>query len=139
MEFKAYFFDPEYPDFNELGVMSHNSIIAYFEKLDWSGYLQKSKAAKLDEIYYHPTFEVQNKETIDKLGISAVGEPNDFEFNIAYTRPKIVKVKSFFGQKEKIIENYLTMIQGQGKKDVVECLQAFIRNDNEYLCIKIGQ
>jgi len=139
MEFKASFSDPIYPDLIELGDISHDSIIDHFEKMDWIGYLQKSQTAKLDDIYYHPTFEVQNKETKDKLGISAVGNPNEFEFNIIYTRTKKVKVKSFFGPKEKTIERYFTIIKSQTKNDVLDCLNALIRKDTEYLSVKIGQ
>ncbi len=86
--------------------------------------------AKQDEIYYSPSFEVENKQGKNGLAISAVGDPANFEFYIFYQRPK--NVKSFFGLKEKVNENYSTDIQGQTKNDVLDCLKALIRNDTAY-------
>ncbi len=139
MNFKVFFCDPIYPDRIELGDIAHDKITDHFEQIDWSGYLQKSKNAKLDDIYFHPTFEAENAKTNEKLGISAVGDPDDFKFNIVYTRTKREKVKSLIGLKEEVTENYLTMIHGQDKNDALDCLKAFTRNDREYLSNKIGQ
>ena len=137
MKFRASFCDPLKPDIIELGDISQDTIIDHFEKIDWNNYLQKMGNAKQDEIYYSPSFEIENKESKNGLAISAVGDPNNYEFYIFYKRPK--KVKSFFGLKEKINENYSTDIQGQTKSDVLECLKALLRNDTEYLSNKVGK
>ena len=135
MKFRAFFCDPIEANIIELGDIADEKIIAHFEKIDWNDYLQKSINAKIDDIYYHPTFEVEDKESKNRLSISAVGDPNNYEFNITYKRPKIVKL--FFGLNNKINENYLTGIQGQTKNDVLECLNALLRNDIGYLENKV--
>lgn len=137
MNFRASFCDPLKQDIIELGDMPRDTIIDHFEKINWIDYLQKMADAKQDEIYYSPSFEVENKESKNGLAISAVGVPTRFEFYIFYKRPK--NVKSFLGLKEKINENYTTDIQGQTKKDVLDCLKALLTNDTLFLAGKIGQ
>ena len=137
MNFRASFCDPLKPDIIELGDISQDTIIDHFEKINWNDYLQKMATAKQDEIYYSPSFEVENKESKNGLAISAVGDPGNYEFYIFYKRPK--NVKSFFGLKEKVNENYSTDIQGQTKNDVIDCLKALLKNDTTYLANKVGQ
>ena len=137
MKFRASFCDPLKPDIIELGDISQDTIIDHFEKINWDDYLQKMATVKQDEIYYSPSFEVENKESKNGLAISAVGDPSNYEFYIFYKRPK--NVKSFFRLKEKVNENYSTDIQGQTKNDVLLCLKALLRNDTEFLANKVGQ
>lgn len=137
MKFRASFCDPLKPDIIELGDISQDTIITHFEKINWNDYLQKMANAKQDEIFYSPSFEVENKETKNGLAISAVGEPNNYEFYIFYKRPK--KVKAFFGLKEKTNDAYTSDIQGQTKNDVLDCLKALLRNDTDFLSNKVGQ
>lgn len=136
MKLKASFCDPLNPDVIEIGDISKDTIIAHFEKIDWNGYLQKMAAAKHDEIYYSPSFEVENLENKSGLVISAVGDPDNYEFYIFYKRPK--KVKVFFGLIEKLNENYSTDIKGQTTNDALDCLKAILRNDMDFLANKIG-
>ena len=135
--FKATFCDPLKPDIIELGDLSQDTIIDHFEKINWNDYLQKMITAKQDQIYYSPSFEIENKESKNGLAISAVGDPNNYEFYIFYKRPK--NIKSFFGLKQKVNENYSTDIQGQTKNDVLDCLKALLKNDTAYLANKVGQ
>lgn len=137
MKFRASFCDPLEPDIIELGDIFQDTIIDHFEKINWNDYLQKMANAKQDDIYYSPSLEIENKETKNGLVISAVGDPNNYEFNIFYKRPK--NAKSFFGLIEKVNENYTTNIQGQTKNDVLDCLKALLRNDAAYLANKVGQ
>ncbi len=92
---------------------------------------------KENEIYYSPSLEIENKDTKHGLSISAVGDPKNYEFYIFYKRPK--KVKIFFGLKEKINSNYMSDKTGQTKQDVLDCLNALLRNDTDYLSSKIGR
>lgn len=137
MNFRASFCDPLKPEIIELGYIAQDTIIDHFEKIAWKEYLQKMATAKEKEIYYSPSFEVENNNNKNGLAISAVGDPDNYEFYIFYKRPK--KVKTFFGLKEKIEENYSTDIQGQTKADALDCLKALLRNDTEYLSNKVGQ
>lgn len=137
MKFRASFCDPLEPDIIELGSMPKDEVINHFEKINWNRYLQKVVTAKQDEIYYSPSFEAENEESSNGLVISAVGNPDNYEFYIFYKRPK--KVKTFFGLIEKINDNYLTDIQRQTKRDALECLRALLRNDTAFLSNKIGQ
>ena len=136
MEFKAFFFDPIEAALIELGYIAQDTIIDTFEKIDWNDYLQKSKNAKIDEIYYHPTFEVEHNKSKNGLSISVIGEPNNYAFKITYKRPQ--KVKSIFGLNDKITDIY-SVIEGQTKNDAIDCLKALLRNDTMYLVNKVGQ
>ncbi|MFN3852615.1 MAG: hypothetical protein ACK4NY_24520 [Spirosomataceae bacterium] len=137
MNFKASFCDPLQPDVIELGDVSQDTIIDHFENINWKEYLQKMATAKQDDIYYSPCFEVENKENKNGLVISAVGDPNNYQFNIFYKRPK--SVKSFFGLINNVNENYSTAINRQANSDVIDCLKALLKNDTVYLTNKIGQ
>ena len=137
MKFRASFCDPLRPDIIEIGDISQDTIIDHFEKINWNDYLQKMANAKQNEIYYSPSFEVENKESKNGLAISAIGDSNNYEFYIFYKRPK--SIKSFFGLKEKVNENYSTDIQGQTKNDALDCLKALLKNDTAYLASKVGQ
>lgn len=137
MNFRASFCDPFKPDIVELRDIQKDKIIEKFENTPWSDFLRKMELAKEDEIFYSPSLEIENQDTKHGLEISAVGKPGKYEFYIFYKRPK--KVKSFFGLKEKTNDNYTSDITGQTKQDVLDCLNALLRNDTEYLANKIGQ
>lgn len=137
MNFRATFCDPFKADIIELGNIQKDKIIETFENTPWIDFLRKMELAKEDEIFFSPSLEIENKDTKHGLSISAVGAPNNYEFYIFYKRPK--KIKLFFGLKEKIDNNYTSDKTGQTKKDVIDCLDALLRNDMEYLANKIGQ
>ena len=137
MKYRASFCDAFNPSIIELGEIQHDGIIDKFNSIDWSGYLRKMQSAAENDIHYSPSLEIENKETKHGLSISAVGEPDSFEFYIFYKRPK--RVKTFFGLSQKLNENYLSDKTGQTKQDVLDCLNALIRNDTDYLANKIGQ
>ncbi|HEV8503762.1 MAG TPA: hypothetical protein VGQ53_00115 [Chitinophagaceae bacterium] len=137
MNFRASFCDPLKPDIIELGAIHKDSIIDKFESIDWADYLRKMASVKENEIYYSPSLEIENRDTKHGLDISAVGDAKNYEFYIFYRRPK--KVKTFLGLKEKLKDNYLSDKTGQTKQDVLDCLDALIRNDTDYLANKIGQ
>lgn len=92
------------------------------------------------DIYFSPSLEVENKANKNGLTISAVGDPEDPEFYIFYKRPISVVKKQFFRKPQTVVEDYISEITGQTKEDVIECLNALIKNDLEFLrrknCIK---
>lgn len=137
MNFRATFCDPFKADIIELGDIQKDKIIETFENTPWVDFLRKMELAKEDEIFYSPSLEIENKDNKHGLAISAVGAPNNYEFYIFYKRPK--KIKIFFGLKEKINNNYTSDKTGQTKQDVIDCLDALLRDDTEYLANKIGQ
>ena len=47
-------------------------------------------------------------------------------------------LKTFFGLKEKFNENYMTDKTEQTTQDVIDCLQALINGNTEFLDKKIG-
>jgi len=136
MNFRASFCDPLEPDIIELGRIDKDSIIEKFESINWADYLQKISGLKMEEIYWSPSLEIENKDTKHGLVFSAVGDPNNYEFYIFYKRPK--KIKSFFGLKETTRDDYMTDKTGQTKQDALDCLNALLRNDTDYLANKIG-
>jgi len=137
INFRASFCDPFKPDIIELGDIQKEKIIDKFEDTPWSDFLRKMTTTKQEEVFYSPSLEVENKDTKHGLTISAVGDPNKYEFYIFYKRPK--KVKTFFGLKEKINEGYMSDKAGMTKQDALDCLNALICNDTEYLANKVGQ
>ncbi len=137
MNFRASFCDPFQKDIAEFGSISEDGILHKFEKTPWTDILRQMSNAKDEEIHYSPSLEIENKDNKHGLAISAVGDPDNFEFYIFYKRPK--NVKSFFGHREKTNENYTTDKTGQTKQDVIDCLNALLKNDTEFLANKIGQ
>lgn len=137
MNYRASFCDPFKPEIVELGDIREDNIIAEFEKISWADFLKRMEAAKEDEIFYSPSLEIENKDTKQGLSISVVGSPDNYEFYIFYKRPKTVK--TFFGLKEKVNQNYISEKTGQTKQDALDCLNALLRNDMEYLENKIGK
>ena len=85
------------------------------------------------DIYFSPSLEVENKANKNGLTISAVGDPEDPEFYIFYKRPISVVKKQFFRKPQTVVEDYVSEITGQTKEDVIECLNALIKNDQEFL------
>ncbi len=136
MNLRASFCDPLNPEIFELGRIPKEEVLDKFGSINWVDYLQKITQAKEEEIYFSPSFEVENTDAKQGLSISAVGDPRNFEFCIFYKRPK--KVKSFFGLKEKVKGGYVSDKTGQTKQDAIDCLSALLRNDTEFLEQKIG-
>jgi hypothetical protein len=137
MNFRASFCDPFKPEIIELGDIEKDRVIDKFENTPWADFLRKMETAREGEVFYSPSLEIENKDSKHGLAISAVGDPNQYEFYIFYKRPKTVK--TFFGLKEKNNEGYTSDKTGQTKQDALDCLNALLRNDTEYLANKIGQ
>ena len=100
MKFSVSFCDPFKKDIVELGNIAQDKVFEIFEDIKWNSYLSKMKDVRDEYIYFSPSFEIENKENKNGLSISAVGEPDNFEFYIFYKRPKMIK--SFFGLLKKI-------------------------------------
>lgn len=132
MNFRASFCDPFKPKVIEIGNIEKGKIIETFEKIPWKDLLSKMESSKREEIYYSPSLEIENKDNKNGIVISAV---NGREWYIFFKRPKLVK--KLFGLIEKMDENYTTEIQGQTEKDALDCLNALINNDLEFLERKI--
>jgi len=137
MNFRASFCDPFSRDIIELGEIPKDKIIDKFEKTQWADFLKKMGSVKEDEIFYSPSLEIENRDTKHGLTFSAVGDPDKYEFYIFYKRPKNIKI--LFGLGEKLKENYMTDKTGQTRQDALDCLNALLRNDTEFLSNKIGQ
>jgi len=129
MEFSISFCDPLKKDIVEMGDIAKDKVFEIFEDIKWNSYLSKMKDVRDEDIYFSPSFEIENKENKNGLSISAVGEPDNFEFYIFYKRPKMIK--SFFGLLKKMKEDFLTDVTGQTKKD------ALLKNDADFLETKI--
>ncbi|TDW99262.1 hypothetical protein [Dinghuibacter silviterrae] len=137
MAFKITFCDPFKKDIVDLGESAGDDVVQRFEGTDWAGYLSRMSNASESDIFYSPSFGVENMESRHGLSISAVGEPGSYEFYIFYKRPK--KVKKLFGLMEKLDDNYLSDRTGQTKEDAIECLRALLANNADLLAVKIGE
>ncbi len=132
MKFKVSFYHPLKKNAIELGIIEKDKIIEKFNSIEWNDYLKRMKLAKESEIYYSPSFEIIDTTDTYGLSTSAIG---DNDWYIFYKRPK--KVKVFLGLFERLNENYLTETENQTKKDVIDCLNALLQNNLEFLDEKI--
>jgi hypothetical protein len=119
--FRYSFCEPLNPQIIEKGAISKDDIIETFEHFPWNQYLNQILNANQDEIHYSPSLEFENNTNKNAVIASVVGEPDDFEFYIFYKRPK--------GNDD----NYMNDLTGQTKKDVIDCLNALIKNDLDFL------
>ena len=132
MNFRASFCDPFKPNIVELGTIDKNKIMETFDKIPWTDYLKKMKAASEKNIYYSPSLEIENKTNKNGVVVSAV---DGKEWYIFYKRPKLVK--KFFGLFETMNNDYTTEIHGQSEKEARECLTALVNNDLNFIDEKI--
>jgi hypothetical protein len=135
-DFIISFWDPLKPKDTQLGNVSKKQIINEFEKINWSAYLQKMNTAKRSEIFNSPSLEIHRKDSSLVLAISAIGDPNNYEFAIMYNRPKTIKSSNGVNE---LYKNHLTDTTGQSRQNVIDCLSALVRNDTAYLDNKIGK
>ena len=134
MNFRGSFCHPLHKKVIDLGDIPVNKIIETFQKTDWKNYLEMCEADP-DHVEYSPSLEIENKDNKNGITLSAVGDPNNFEFYIFYQRPK--EVKRFFGLSKSIDEKYMTDITGQNEQDALSCLNALIAGNLDFLEEKI--
>ena len=84
MNFKASFCDPFKPNIIDLGSIQKEKVVEKFESIPWTDFLRQMAVAKEGEIHYSPSFEIENTDTKHGLSLSAVGDPNGYEFYIFY-------------------------------------------------------
>ena len=123
--------EPLNPKIIEKGEIRKDSIIQVFKEFPWNKYLEQITTANENDIHYSPSLEFENKLNSHGITASAVGEPNNFEFYVFYKRPK--NKKHLFGLIEKLDKNYISDILNQSEKDVIDCLNALINNDIDFL------
>ena len=121
--------EPLNPNIIEKGNISKEEVIKIFEAFPWNKYLLDLLSG--NEIYHSPSLEFENTENRNGITISAVGEPENFEFYIFYKRPK--EIKYFFGLMSSTNENYTSDLTDQNEKDVIECLVPLVNEDSSFL------
>jgi hypothetical protein len=131
MIFHITFCDPFKSEVIDLGYIEGNLVLDRFEAIPWQTILQEMKGKPDNEIYYTPSLDVENQKNKNQLSISAVGEPDNFEFYIFYKRPKTIK--TVFGLLKKHVDDYVTDVTGQNREDVLNCLKALINEDLQFL------
>ena len=129
--FRASFCDPLQPDIIELGDIAADKIIGAFENIPWASHLKAMQRVDEIRIYYSPSLEIENKESKHGIVVSAVGEPDDYEFYIFYKRPAN---KGIFGTGN---DDIITSMTGQTREDAILCLQALVDGNTEWLEQKI--
>jgi hypothetical protein len=135
MNFVVAFYDPFKPYIVQLGEMEQVKVIDTFQNIPWEKFLSKMEGKKPNEIYYSPSLDIENKEDKRLLTVSIVGKPAAFEYYIFYRRAKTVK--TFFGLAKKEKQNYMTEIRNQTYTNALNCLNAFLKNDTDFLENKI--
>lgn len=127
--------DPFKPDEIEMGEIEKDCIMDVFEKFPWETLLAQMQNKPEDQIHYSPSLEIENLDTKQGVIVSAVGEASQYEFYVFYKRPK--RVKSFFGLREKLDENFMSDVTGQTKEDARKAIQALLSGNTDYLEEKI--
>jgi hypothetical protein len=135
-DFVISFQDPLKTKDTQLGDIAREQIINEFEKINWAEYLQKMNNAKRSEIYFSPSLEIHRMDNSLVLAISANGDPNNYQFAVMYNRPKTIKSSNGM---EELYKNHLTDTIGLSKQNVIDCLNALIKNDTTYLENTIGR
>ncbi|MNL59234.1 hypothetical protein D3C87_1829420 [compost metagenome] len=72
-----------------------------FEKFPWKSHLEEMENSK--NIFYSPSIEFENLSNKNGLAISAVGNPDKYDFYVFYKRPKLQK--TWFGLSKKLNNN----------------------------------
>ena len=134
MNFRASFCDPFKKDIIEMGPIQKGNIVETFESIQWSEFLQKMRVENEKNIYFSPSLEIENTDNKNGLSISAVGDPDNIEWYIFFKRPREVKLLGLF---KRINKNYITDITGQTKQDALDCLNALINNDLQFIEKKV--
>ena len=75
---------------------------------------------------------------LKQIEVAETRKMDIYEFYIFYKRPISVVKKQFFRKPQTVVEDYISEITGQTKEDVIECLNALIKNDLEFLRRKIA-
>ena len=134
MHFRASFCHPLQRDVIDMGDISADKVIDTFKNTDWNDYLTQVENSPNDP-FYSPSLEIENKDNKNGLCVSAIGSPGDFCYFIFYKRPKLIS--GFLGLSKKVDENYSTDISDQNEQDVLDCLNALLKNDLQFLENKI--
>ncbi|SHH49395.1 hypothetical protein [Flavobacterium defluvii] len=88
----------------------------------------------LKDVFYSPSLEFENLDNKTGLSVSAVGNPDKYEFYVFFKRPKMQK--RWFGLSEKLNNNFTTDLLDQNKDKTIELLKAFVDNNLNFLELK---
>lgn len=132
--YKLTFCDPFAPSWMELENFPPEKVLDKFEEIRWSHHLGHSRACQLRE-YFSPSFCVENLAL--KRGIECWAVDNDRgpEWFVFYKRPETIR--TWLGLRRQYREDYVSNTVIRNKEEVIRCLQAFVRNDFEFLSRKV--
>lgn len=129
-QFRYSICEPLNPEIIEKGDIAQEDIISTLSAFPWKEYLiEMNGAEKEEDIHYSPSLEFENKTTQQGMTISAVGDPNNFEFYIFYK----TFTKAAEGEEDQKEIIYLTE---QTEEQAIACLNALIKNDRKFLDTK---
>jgi hypothetical protein len=128
-EFRYSICEPTNPEIIEKGKTISSDIMQIFEKFPWKSYLEEMENSK--NIFHSPSIEFENLSNKNGLAISAVGNPDKYDFYVFYKRPKLQK--TWFGLSKKLNNNYTSELLDQNKDETIEFLKALIDNDLGFL------
>ena len=117
-----------------MGDIAADKVIDTFKNTGWKDYLVQAENSP-DDLCYSPSLEIENKDNKHGITISAIGQPNNISYFIFYKRPK--EVSRFFGLYKNTDQNYSTEISDQTEKDALDCLNALLKNDLQFLENKV--
>lgn len=126
--------EPDNPNVIEKGSIRKEMIVETFEQFPWMDRLQKMAFMKQDDICFSPSLEFENIDTKHGVTFSIVGEERSYEFYIFYKRPATVKL---FGIFKRNTDNHLSDIVGQTMEDAITFLNAFLKDDTDYMEAKM--
>lgn len=113
--------EPLNPVVLEKGALAKEQILPLLAAFPWRKYLLEMQQAEEQEIHFSPSLEIEHQSSGQGIVVSAVGEPDDFEFYIFYKRPKD-------GDPE-----FISNLTEQTVEDAKTCIEALIEGDAAYL------
>lgn len=135
--YKLSFCDPFVPMLTELGDFPPEKVIDQFEEIQWTEHLYQMRRASEWREYFSPSFCVVNPDLKQELECCVIDKENEQEWFIFYKRPETVR--TWMGLRKEYRENHISNVTGQKREDVVRCLQAFVRNDFNFLREKVRE
>lgn len=135
--YRLTFCDPFVPKLTDLGQFPPEKVVDQFEEIEWSNHLNNLRNAGPWRDYFSPSFSIVHPLLRHELECCVVDNHDDHEWFIFYKRPETVR--SWFGLRKQYREAHTSNVCGQKKEDVIRCLQAFVRNDFDFLKEKVRE
>ena len=114
--------------------ITKDEFIEKFKNFDWEGLLKAQLTADDEQIHFSPSINLDDKDG-KAIGVSIVGELNDYEFYISYKRPITRRKTKWFGlvSYDFYDKDFFSVVTEQTKKDALDAFLFFYDRNFEEL------